>query len=342
MKPRAGKASVEGANDMTHSTEIPRLVAPIFLWCLLLIISVSSDAAASPSGTKKLSPQSETIQLSNSKPTEPPGEKSSGNRYVEPRSKLEFVGIPGGTFLFGCEPSDKACFPDEKPTVRSNVDSFWLGKTPVTVDAYRKCVAEGACTEPFRRGRENWNDSCNWGEANRGKHPVNCVTQQQATAFCRWIKGRLPTAKEWEFAAKGGEGRIYPWGNSPKLAGRVNACDRQCKKHFPSYVAMTDLDDGWPQTSPVGAYPLGASKHGVLDLLGNIFEWTSTRAGRREFQLRGGAWSDDSERTLRNSNLDTSEPDDGNHGNGIRCVLDVDIAGKLNKTELDAPKQETN
>ena len=125
---------------------------------------------------------------------------------VEPKSGLTFVHLPGGKFHFGCELQDSDCEKDEGPTRLATVSPFWLGKTETTVAAYAKCVAAGACSAP-----QSSSVSCNgdW----KANHPINCIDWNQASRFCEWIGGRLPTATEWEYAAKGGSSRIYPWGD---------------------------------------------------------------------------------------------------------------------------------
>ena len=118
----------------------------------------------------------------------------AGGGGMESKSGLPFVSIPAGTFQYQGERS-------------VSVKAFRLGASAVTVAAYKKCVDAGACAKP------NTGSGCNW-DTDRTDHPVNCVDWNQATAFCKWIGGRLPTEEEREYVASGGsEGRTYPWGN---------------------------------------------------------------------------------------------------------------------------------
>ena len=172
--------------------------------------------------------------------------------------------------------------------------AFRFGKTDVTVAAFAKCVVAGNCARARRHGK------CNYG-TNRFDHPINCVDASQAAAFCNWIGGRLPTAVEWEYAAKSGESRIYPWGNEPPTARR----------------AKFESHDG---TVPAGSRPGGATALGLLDMAGNVWQWTATSDRRVFRELRGGGWADpagDLRASHRNSFSATVRHTDI----GFRCVL---------------------
>lgn len=166
---------------------------------------------------------------------------------------LEFVPLPAGTFHSGCEPQDTRCEDDEIPGRTLTVQAFSLEKTDVTVAEYRTCTEAGACTAPGTGGH------CNWGVDGKDDHPVNCIDWQQAETFCRWAGGRLPTAEEWEYAAKGGTSRIYPWGDQPP--DKTKACFGET------------CDQG---TIPADAPAGGASKQGLPGLAGNVFQWTAS------------------------------------------------------------------
>ncbi|MGE0820588.1 MAG: formylglycine-generating enzyme family protein [Candidatus Binatia bacterium] len=209
--------------------------------------------------------------------------------------------VPGGEFLMGCnEEVDVECEEDEKPKRQESVAAFWIDKTEVTVEAYRQCVAAAGCTEPDTGGR----GSCNWGESGRENHPINCIDWNQAQAFCRWAGKRLPTSAEWEKAARGTDGRIYPWGNEWDITkGNV----------YESY-------DGYKDTAPVGSFPGGASPYGVLDMAGNVWEWTSDWYRQGETRLiRGGSWVDLPRRARTSRRLGTT-PISRNDDIGFRCA----------------------
>jgi formylglycine-generating enzyme required for sulfatase activity len=139
----------------------------------------------------------------------------------------------------------------------------------VTVAAYRLCVRASACAPPIKH------EGCNWEQRGRDDHPINCVDWAQANAYCAWMGKRLPTEEEWEYAARGREGRRYPWGDEAPGPTRVNVCDKECRRmaergrgQLPPI--MFEASDGWGSTAPVGSYPAGNSPFGVADMAGNI------------------------------------------------------------------------
>jgi len=212
------------------------------------------------------------------------------------------VAVPAGEFLMGCdEEADSECTEDdEKPQRKVNVPAFRIDRTEVTVEAYRQCVNEKHCTLPDTKGR----GSCNWDRSGYEKHPINCIDWNQAEAFCAWAGKRLPTDAEWEKAARGTDGRVYPWGNTWDITtGNV----------YESY-------DGYKDTAPVGSFPAGASPYGALDMAGNVWEWTADWFRNGETRsLRGGSWVDLPRRARATRRLGTvpiSRLDDV----GFRCA----------------------
>jgi formylglycine-generating enzyme required for sulfatase activity len=113
---------------------------------------------------------------------------------------------------------------------------------------YQECVAAGACSAA----------ACS-GEAN---HPVICINWKQASAYARWVGGRLPTEAEWEKAARGTDARTYPWGNQ-----------------FDGSKLNVKGTGGHEKLAPVGSYPAGASPYGALDMAGNVWEWVADYYG---------------------------------------------------------------
>jgi formylglycine-generating enzyme required for sulfatase activity len=158
---------------------------------------------------------------------------------------VEMVAVAAGEFLMG---SDDAEAPgDERPAARITVAAFWIDRVEVTQARYGACVEAGACTLPAGPA---------YADATKVDHPVTIVSWAQADVYCRWVGKRLPTEAEWEKAARGVDGRAYPWGSAFE-SDRVNA----------GYSAGT---------SAAGSHPGGASPYGVLDMAGNVWEWTSS------------------------------------------------------------------
>jgi formylglycine-generating enzyme required for sulfatase activity len=232
-----------------------------------------------------------------------PGEKKAG-----------YIWIPGGPFHFGCEAKDTACFADEKPGQDVTIAGFWLAEKDATAADYQRCVDSGEC------GAADLGGSCNARVADRQDHPINCVSAWQAEVYCASIHARLPSAVEWESAAKGGEGRIYPWGDAVLDQTRANYCDKRCLELHPDWMwPDKNADDGWNSTSPVGLFPAGASKQGLLDMVGNAAQWTASAATLPSRDVRGGGW-DLYARYLRNSARTALPPSHWFDNVTIRCA----------------------
>ena len=136
------------------------------------------------------------------------------------------------------------------------LSDYWIDRTEVTVARYRQCVAAGRCTEPpYTSGAERFD---------RPDMPVVLVSWNDASAFCAFAGGRLPTEAEWERAAKGLKGRRYPWGQvyNPLLAN-----------HGRLTWDPLDPGDGFLEIAPVGSFPDGRTPDGIVDLAGNVDEW---------------------------------------------------------------------
>ena len=220
----------------------------------------------------------------------------------------------------------------EFPAHDVKVRSFELDVNEVIVAHYRICVKHGGCEQPVKA------ELCNYHNEDRLEHPMNCVTQPQAEAYCEWVNKRLPTEVEWEYAAGGGGiKRLFPWGNDLPKKKHLNACGTECthgaELSSRALRNIVDQDDGFPTTAPVGSFEEGDTSDGVKDLAGNVFEWTSSKvcsypdhtcsSGDMRV-IRGGAWVNryllTFEVTTREQRLRT-EPSEGV---GFRCARDAD------------------
>ena len=171
--------------------------------------------------------------------------------------KLEFVQVPTGGFLYG------------ENKQRMGLDTFWIARAPLTNAQYKVFVEATKYTAP-----SHWDS----GRIPTGKesHPVVNVSWDDAQAFCRWAGVRLPTEREWEKAARGTDGRTYPWGEA---APNGELCN------FNNLVG---------DTTAVGGYTKGVSPYGLLDMAGNVWEWCEDwyETGKTRV-LRGGAFDTD-------------------------------------------------
>lgn len=166
-----------------------------------------------------------------------------------------------------------------------------------------------------------------------GDHPVVEVTWYGASAYCRWVGGRLPTEAEWEYAARGEERALFPWGD--QFDGEnLNCCDVNCKLEWADKV----IDDGYSETAPVGSYPKGESWSGMQDMAGNVYEWVSDWYAENYYEhspehnppgpsngeervLRGGSWHL-SPVSARSANRLEMDPRVTHDRWGFRCVLE--------------------
>jgi len=240
-------------------------------------------------------------------------------------SAAGMVAVPAGPFFMGCNPVvDADCFENEKPGRTETLPDFAIDRTEVTVAAFRECVDAGGCsgdglTIPYFdwKERPDLASYCNWAATGRSQHPINCVDWYQASAYCEWVGKRLPTEAEWEKAARGSDGRKYPWGNDwgESYAGgshRANISDKAVRLSDPEY------DDGYSATAPAGSFPDGASPLGAQDMIGNVEEWVADAAGDMRM-LRGGGFGYGL-RAARVSWRDSAFPRWRMPAAGFRCV----------------------
>jgi eukaryotic-like serine/threonine-protein kinase len=289
-------------------------------------------------------------------PTPPPGLASVGapvpsvapsaSARVMPMScPAGMIPIPGGSFFMG---SDEG-LPFEKPAHQVALEPFCIDEFEVTVDKYRACSDGGRCKRAgttndwatiTEKERKSFDPLCNIRDPQgRSNHPVNCVDWEMAEKFCREQGGRLPTEAEWEFAARGPDGRKYPWGDDDPAAGHLNACGKECvawgQKNGIEEKAMYEADDGFPNTAPVGSFPKGASRYGVQDVVGNVWEWVADwygdygkdeqkgpkgPAAGDEKVIRGGAWNASYPSWVRPTFRYKDAPTKRSYGIGFRCA----------------------
>ena len=247
--------------------------------------ATKSDRSPQPGATRQTTAPAETTP-------EPP----TGMRYV-PRTQF-FMGIKPGSH--GMEPGRE-----------ETAGPLFVDAHEVTVGDYRACVERGLCKRPPT------GPGCNFPDAARDRHPINCVDWYEASRFCESNQKRLPTAPEWQLAARGTDGRIYPWGDQPPS-------NQLCWQGRPGALRA--------RTCEVGSVGSSASPYGLLDLAGNVAEWTNTDQSGvpsgRALVVQGGGYvldpMEDSEwRSVRVDFPTAYPPSHRSSDVGFRCARDA-------------------
>jgi eukaryotic-like serine/threonine-protein kinase len=254
--------------------------------------------------------------------------------------------VKGGEFFMGSDDDS----PAEKPAHHVEIGPYCMDIQEVTVVKYAACSDTGRCKRAARVNEwpgiteaehTAYDPVCNARDPqSKAQHPINCVDWEMADSYCRSEPGRrLPTEAEWEFAARGSDGRKFPWGDETPSAAHLNACGIECtawaKANKVTLDAMYKSDDGFATTAPVGSFPQGKSKFGILDLAGNVWEWVADwqapytnesaknpsgpPSGKTKV-IRGGAWNGASPAWVRPTFRFSNGPDVRSHGIGFRCA----------------------
>jgi formylglycine-generating enzyme required for sulfatase activity len=225
----------------------------------------------------------------------------SARSNAAPRAKIvpDRVRIPAGAFVRGSNVGEE----DERPERKESLPSYRMDRTEVTVAMYAVCVGAKRCKAPV---------GVELGDAVIAKRPITGVNWDDARNFCKFAGGRLPTEAEWEKAARGDAGRVFPWGAEADCKLGNWGC-------FDNEGPCAGFAPGHPVD--VGGYPAGASPYGVLDLAGNVWEWTAD------------AYSEDEQRRVvkggsccsyfvppRAANRNAWAPDYRDSDLGFRCV----------------------
>ena len=225
--------------------------------------------------------------------------------WTRPADEMVMVYVPGGSFQMGSTEGGN----DEQPVHEVTLDSFWIDQTEVTNAQYERCVTEGDCEA------SSYADDADYNGAD---YPVVRVSWHDAVAYCEWAGGRLPTEAEWEYAARGEAGNVYPWGDEEPT------CD------------LAQFRECSGRTALVGSFPAAASWCDALDMAGNVWEWVAdwydsdyyerspvenpTGPESGEYRvLRGGSWYSNS-RDVRAAIRLRYHPTNAYSYHGFRCV----------------------
>ena len=240
---------------------------------------------------------------------------------INPRDGAGLVYIPAGEFTMGSDPgSDPYFWGAEAPVHEVFLTEYYIYLLEVTNAQYAQCVTEQKCPRPeeiYSRTRREY-----YGNPRFDDYPVIYVTYEMAFSYCRWAGGRLPSEAEWEKAARGTDGRLFPWGSAVPNADLANY-----------------EDTGVGDTMPVGSYSAGASAYGVLDMGGNVLEWTYDWFDESYYRyslldnpfgppngsrrvMRGGSWYNKFD-GLRAVGRASTRPGQSLDTLGIRCVVET-------------------
>ena len=304
-------------------------VAALVSGCVMgQVLAPAASAAKSPAPGNTPIPAEITAASTTAAPTSIPSPTATSTASPTPTPPaagatetreadgMVMVYVPAGQFLMG---PDNLFQPTPAPTPFSvTLDGFWIDRTEVTNDMFAKFIQASG----FKPGTGTWGQVANMGKyrwntlagadwqhpqgagsslAGLSSHPVVQVNWNDARAYCQWAGAQLPSEAQWEKAARGTDGRIYPWGNGAPNGKLLNFAD----VHISIYEANAKVNDGYKFTAPVGSYPAGASPYGALDMAGNVNEWTSSlymdypynaSDGREDLGnplkrvVRGGSW----------------------------------------------------
>lgn len=260
------------------------------------------------------------------------------------RDGSSMVLIPAGDFWMGAAEGDALAEIDERPGRLVCVESVYLDRFPITNAQFERFVREtGYVTMAERRkSSRTWRDpagrSYNYGRQLPSRpriptdtHPVVCVTWDDAQEYCRWAGKRLPSEAEWEKAARGRDGRLYPWGGQFDV-DRCNS-GQLARQELLSRMANIYANRG---TLPVGCFPSGSSPYGLMDMAGNVAEWVSdayapypgsiytAEPGRESYKVvRGGSWWNNESGALRCSQRTGALMDAELPYRGFRCAANA-------------------
>jgi iron(II)-dependent oxidoreductase len=265
---------------------------------------------------------------------------ADGKKIAAERAKLpahdEMVKIPAGTFLMGSDKKvDRNAYQPEFPQRRVYLDAYEIDKYEVTTVQFLKFVL---ATD--RKPLIDWQYEGGNFQETMANHPVMHVSWFDADAYCRWAGKRLPTSAEWEKAARGEDGRVYPWGNEPAGLSRANFGRTGLSgpvRDRPERLLL------YPPIISVDKYDNGVSPYGVFQLAGNVAEWTADwydphyyktapdrnpkgpeKGTQRAF--RGGGWID-STPSVRPAQRNGTDPNTKMNWLGFRCARNAKDAG---------------
>lgn len=253
------------------------------------------------------------------------------------------VEIPAGEFIMGCNnDAIYPCMPDQRPERKVFLSAYKIDKFEVTVAEYMKCVKAKKCIKPnFDNGRcfifseGQWKLGTLPDQFREDGKPVVCIDWYQADEYCKWRGSSLPTEAQWEKAARGTDGNIYPWGDDDK------GCDCAVVDEYNLSTESHKYGCGTASTWIAGSKSPGVSQYGVHDMAGNVFEWVNDWYEKDFYYaspdrnpqgpengasrvVRGGSWISGSSDYNSISRNYGSPEDAGDNTLGFRCAVSVE------------------
>jgi len=240
-----------------------------------------------------------------------------GQTWTSSIDGMVLVCVPAGDFVMGSGNANTST--DEKPQHVVYLDAYWVDKTEVTNAQYAQCVSDGDCDPPNANASDTRSNY--YRDDRYSNYPVMNVSWNNANAYCAWAERQLPTEAQWEKAARGDDGRIYPWGDST-----------------PDKTDANFEDSTKGDTTAVGQYLTGSSPYGAMDMAGNVWEWTSDWYDENYYSSqtqwknptgpisgndrvqRGGGWATPG-LGIRTTLRYPEAPNNSSTSTGFRCVL---------------------
>jgi formylglycine-generating enzyme required for sulfatase activity len=257
-----------------------------------------------------------------------------------------WVEIPAGTFWMGAQATDPSArgydpnaTPAEGPPHEVSVGRFWMYKTEITASTFGNCLRAGDCRPEDTSADGGYSTFKLLQQQDKVTLPITSITWDGAARLCAWMGGRLPTEAEWEYAARGTDGRRWPWGDEPACGVSKFAVGPPPE---PGVDRRQLLTGSCALDGPVAAHDaIGASPFGVLGMAGNVWEWTAdawdaaayTRHAAQDpvapdqpgadRTQRGGGWTQAEPSDLRSAGRAHMPPGARLNDVGVRCVWDA-------------------
>ena len=254
----------------------------------------SDEMARLREEVEKLKAQASKPKAEESKPIEearvrPPSAPGQTGRELTGKDGAPMVLVPAGEFLYGDN------------NQRMTLSAFYMDKYEVTTKLYAEFLQATS-----RKAPDYWDEI---SEISAGDLPVIGVDWDDADSYCRYYGKRLPAEQEWEKAARGTDGRNYPWGNEEPTSRHAN------------FKKFSSFRQGYSTLASVESYESGKSPYGIYNMAGNVSEWTSSNYDSERKVARGGAWGHAG--SVRTTDRDAGDPTLRYNSRGFRCAQDV-------------------